>query len=134
MLVDLPATVATAKRVYRGIYLAHLNFHLDLRGLVADQWPDFPVTSTFCGYGVVDHWTQLPLQDLMKDPRPLMVYLTRVRADEQPPNGGWRWHKWGPYLGVHEVSQEYLFDTPGVSEVWCFQAMELKASGYQKST
>lgn len=33
--------------------------------------------------------------------------------------GGWRWHKWGPYVGEGEPTREYLDDEPGFDDgVW----------------
>lgn len=121
-------------RVYRGIYEAHINFEHEIENLLVDRWPAFEDLSTkyddeqwFNSYGVVDHWTQLPLKLLDKDPRPLLVYLARHRREDQP-EYGWRWHKWGPYLGVHEgaTDYEYLRDALDVVEVFSYCIVELK--------
>lgn len=126
------------RRVYRGIYEAHINFDKELEGLIVDQWPDFSDWSWespnsmrgFYGYGVVDHWTQLPVRMLDDDPRHLLVYLSRHARDDQPPHGGWRWRKWGPYYGVHspETSTdfEYLHDATDVVEVWSYCVVEVR--------
>jgi hypothetical protein len=129
-----------AQRVHRGIYLAHLNFENELRpvahgGLVVDGWPEFDPPdgdhdmTWFSSYGVVDHWTQLPLDLLDKDKRNLLVYLSRHRKEEQPEEGGWRWHKWGPYIGVFQEqarAHEYLYYTPDVIEVYSYRILEVK--------
>lgn len=129
-------------RVYRGVYEAHINFDKEIQDLIVDQWPamndnsiewdrwiaytDNPAAS----YGVVDHWSQLPLQALDADPRNLLVYLGLHRRADQPERGGWRWHKWGPYLGVHspETSTdfEYLHDAIDVVEVWTYHIVEVR--------
>lgn len=31
--------------------------------------------------------------------------------------GGWRWHKWGPYIGTFEARYEYLDDEEGIDQV-----------------
>lgn len=128
----------TPLRVYRGIYVSHLNFDHEIENMIAESYPDFSSWNwaashspdEFYSYGVVDHWTQLPLEFLEQDERSLLVTLTRhVRAD-QPAAGGWRWHKWGPYYGVfqEQVAQtEYLYDTPDVTEVYSFHVFELHA-------
>jgi hypothetical protein len=46
--------------------------------------------------------------------------LTEVRKDDQPKQGGWRWHKWGPYIGTHEKQFEYLADEEGIERVFCY--------------
>lgn len=123
-------------RVYRGIYETHLNFEHEIENLIADHWPSFALgmgvgrDDWFNSYGVVDHWTQLPLKVLDEDPRPLLVYLARHRREDQP-EYGWRWHKWGPYLGVHEgaTDYEYLRDALDVVEVFSYCIVELKPQG-----
>lgn len=124
-------------RVHRGVYLAHINFDKEIRDLIVDQWPRFDDMSTkydgdqwFSSFGVVDHWSQLPLAALDADPRNLLVYLGWHRRADQSPQGGWRWHKWGPYLGVHapesSTDYEYLHDATDVVEVWSYCVVEVR--------
>lgn len=118
-------------RVYPGVYLAHINFDKEIDDLIVNRWPsfDFEIADWFNAYGVVDSWTQLPLTYLESDPRNLLVFLGRHTKAEQPAEGGWRWHKWGPYLGIfrEQVKQnEYLHDTPDVVEVWSYQTVEIR--------
>lgn len=129
-------------RVYRGVYEAHINFDKEIQDLIVDQWPAMNDNSIewdrwiaytanpAASYGVVDHWSQLPLRALDADPRNLLVYLGLHRRADQSPDGGWRWHKWGPYLGVHspETSTdfEYLYDATDVVEVWSYCVVEVK--------
>jgi hypothetical protein len=122
-------------RVYRGIYLAHINFDKEIAGLIVDRWPEFDVPdgehdmTWFSSFGVVDHWTQLPLDLLERDKRGLLVFLGHHAKAEQHDDGGWRWHKWGPYIGVFQeqaAANEYLYDTPDVIEVWSYQIVEVR--------
>lgn len=80
-------------------------------------------------YGVCDDVQQLldrcPM--LVEDPdREFAITLTEVRRDEQPADGGWRWHKWGPYIGAHEPQCEYLYDEEGIDRVFCYHVFEVK--------
>lgn len=34
-----------------------------------------------------------------------------MNVKNNPPEQGWRWHKWGPYHGNFEITEEYLYDT-----------------------
>lgn len=120
-------------RVHRGVYLTHLNFHNEIHDLVMHNYPGFNPSDGydpfFCDYGVVDHWTQLPIARLDADDRHFLVYLTRHAKAEQPERYGWRWHKWGPYLGVFKAQaadHEYLYDTPDVIEVFSYHVVELR--------
>lgn len=123
---------ATPTRVHRGIYEAHINFDKEIEDLIVEQWVDFSMwgDSDFYSYGVVDHWSQLPLARLDDDERNLLVYLGRHARADQPEHGGWRWHKWGPYLGVHtpetSTNFEYLYDATDVVEVWSYQIVVIK--------
>ncbi len=55
-------------------------------------------------------------------PRKFTVFLTEVRKGH---NGGWRWHKWGPYIGHQERSGcEYLDEEPNIESVFLFNIVE----------
>ena len=130
-------------RVYRGVYEAHINFHKEIQDLIVDDWPSFHLHEsgewdrwieytghTAASFGVVDHWSQLPLAALDADPRNLLVYLGLHRRADQSPDGGWRWHRWGPYLGVHapenSTNYEYLHEATDVVEVWSYCVVEVR--------
>lgn len=78
-------------------------------------------------YGVCDTPEQLiekfPILDT--DPRPFVVSFTKIAKAEQPPMGGWRWHKWGPYIGDHTPTTEYLHDEPDIDDVWVYHVYEV---------
>jgi hypothetical protein len=82
-------------------------------------------------YGVVDsieQWKKIywPLMDPRHDGgRHFAVGFTTVRKSKQPRTGGWRWHKWGPYLGDHSPECEYLYNEPSIKRVETFVVVEL---------
>ena len=78
-------------------------------------------------FGVCDEYQQiLDLEPaLVNDPnREFVIKLTPVKKANQSEEGGWRWHKWGEYIGVHEITSEYLYDEPIVEEVFCYHIYE----------
>lgn len=87
-------------------------------------------------YGVVDTPEQLfelfPIIDALEN-RYFCVSMVEMRRDEQEPNGGWRWHKWGAYLGTREPQFEYLYDETAenrsdgkaIDAVWVYHIYEL---------
>jgi len=79
-------------------------------------------------YGVVDYPEQLfEKASVIEDsPRKFVTCFTRMTRESQPKEGGWRWHKWGPYLGDKEPRCEYLTDEPDISEVFCYHIYEQK--------
>ena len=53
----------------------------------------------------------ITLEELLaKSDRQYVITLTPMCQEEQPEEGGWRWHKWGAYIGKHNVQCEYLYD------------------------
>ena len=77
-------------------------------------------------YGVVDTPEQFVedfLDRLEKDPRPLVVCFTHIAKEpENKGRGdGWRWHKWGQYVGHGNPQCEYLDDEDGFDDgVWVY--------------
>jgi hypothetical protein len=69
------------------------------------------------GYGVCDS----PAQLAAKFPAHRgTVWMTVVLRSDQSEWGGWRWHKWGQYVGDHVLDEEYLYDCPHIDEQWLF--------------
>ena len=53
--------------------------------------------------------TGFKLYDLLNDSEDgFAVFFYKI--EKEPGEGGWRWHKWGPYIGKHDVQHEYLAD------------------------
>jgi hypothetical protein len=77
-------------------------------------------------YGVCDSIEQLleACPELESSDRQFVVTLSRVRKEDQPTDGGWRWHKWGPYIGTQNSYSEYLHDELEVNEVFCYSIYE----------
>ncbi len=78
-------------------------------------YPDIPGVES---YGVCDSPEQFLAahrETLQKDVRTFVVGFTHVakNPDNKGNGGGWRWHKWGPYIGTGSPQCEYLDDEPG---------------------
>lgn len=77
-------------------------------------------------YGVIDKPEQLlELYDFDADPRRFFISVTPMLKQHQSEDGGWRWHKWGPYLGSQRPTMEYLYDEPVIEEVWVYHIYQL---------
>lgn len=76
-------------------------------------------------YGVCDNVEQVLEQcpELITSDRQFLITLTRVTKSEQE-EGGWRWHKWGAYIGTQNPQCEYLIDEPDIEEVFCYHIYE----------
>lgn len=48
-----------------------------------------------------------------------VIALMPVRKKDEPESDGWRWCKWGQYIGTQNAQCEYLFDEPEIEVVYC---------------
>jgi hypothetical protein len=108
------------KQLQPGVYLIHhfnLDFLLHDAGYRYDMYPELPINA----YGVCDTVEQVLEQSGIADlPERYVVSLTEIRRDEEPEWGGWRWHKWGPYIGTRTPTTEYLHDEPEIDRVYVY--------------
>lgn len=144
LLAGLDGKSAQVETERVGIYrIGHFGGSSFMRGM--EHYPDFdsiPVSDGMparmkeeawegCisrnAYGVCDNVEQLlkHFPELEASDRKFVVTLSEVRKDEQPPSGGWRWHKWGPYIGNHDCQYEYLYDEVGIEAVLVYHIYEL---------
>ena len=62
-------------------------------------------------------------EQLVQDVRTFFVTFTHVakNPDNKGQGGGWRWHKWGEYIGEGKPDYEYLDDEVGFENgVYCY--------------
>jgi hypothetical protein len=45
------------------------------------------------------------------------VQVSTVQRSEEPATDGWRWQKWGPYIGTRTPPAAYLYDEPEIGQV-----------------
>ena len=130
----------TPKRIREGIYeISHFSFSYYLAGSrnsgVGGLWEEYPDVGAGQGrmteygsYGVcdnVDQFLKHPLGKwLVESERKFAVSFTKVSKATQPKEGGWRWHKWGEYIGELQAKCEYIADEPEVEEVSCYHINE----------
>lgn len=78
------------------------------------------------GYGVCDSVDNLldKCPELTKSERKFVVTVTPIRRGDEPKEGGWRWHKWGEYIGKYEPQCEYISDEPEIEEVLIYHVYE----------
>jgi hypothetical protein len=113
-------------RLMRGVFLtSHWNV-----STVADQRVKKGLDMTFSSlspYGVCDSPFQLlSAFDFESDSRIFCLSFVPIEKVDQPESGGWRWHKWGPYIGTQTPTCEYLADEPEIDLVWTYQIYEIE--------
>lgn len=92
------------------------------------DWPE-EMWGLVSSYGVADNVEQvLERFKAVVDHRDIEIVMsfTPIVKKEQPEEGGWRWHKWGEYIGTHEIQHEYLYDEEGIEEVLVYQVYPVK--------
>ena len=117
---DLPPL---ARRLLSGMYIVgHFGSSAFLR-----NYEPYPEDLSISPYGVCDNDAQIEFNcpELITSKRKFVVTLTPVEKAKQSSWGGWRWHKWGPYIGTQERSGcEYLYDEPNIDLVYVYHIYE----------
>lgn len=115
------------RRIQAGLYLTgHWNFEMYL----GPGWAWYPKFEDWemAAYGVCDSPRQFldtPIgKHIQSSKKSYVVSFVHLRKKDESPEGGWRWHKWGPYIGNQEPQCEYLFDEPVIEEVYTYHIYE----------
>lgn len=57
-----------------------------------------------------------------------VVTVTPILKSHEPEDGGWRWSKWGQYIGTRESEAEYLYDEPEIDSIFVFEVLVIEKS------
>lgn len=87
-----------------------------------EHYPELSVNAYGVCDGIVNLLEYCP--ELESSDRRFVVTLTPVFKRDQPSEGGWRWHKWGPYIGAYEPTCEYLYDEEDIDVVFVYHIYE----------
>lgn len=120
----------------RGIYISGLNSHYDIETLTnyKEIGIDFKSPLYWHNYGVCDNASQVieKYNEFVKSGfideqnDKCIVLMTPMCRRYQESDGGWRWHKWGEYIGVQNPQHEYLFDEENIDIVFVFEFYKLE--------
>jgi hypothetical protein len=123
------------QHVGKGLYVMnHWSFEYELPGgtLVkktyskeenARELASMHAGTWFSEYGVCDSPTQFMASPTGKA---LEARPGQLLRKDQPADGGWRWHKWGPYIGEQKrEGYEYLYDEKTIDEVYTYHLYEV---------
>lgn len=113
MIAQVNGRPAGAENVQEGVYeIGHFGFPPgyddDYISGVADNIQQ-----------IIDHHPEVNEPD-----REFVITMTPIIAREQPAEGGWRWHKWGEYIGTQDPQCEYLRDEPVIEKVYVYHIYE----------
>lgn len=123
-----------AQRLAPGVYKSSSFSHDYIHG-IRDFDNHYPTLThveggRFGSFGVCDNWQQVVGQckELRaSDPQGYVLTITPVTRAEQESRGGWRWHKWGSYIGDQEPCHEYLYDDKHIDLVYTYSVIRVPA-------
>lgn len=129
MIAKMNGNVVGYEKVETGIYtIGHFNFDMMVypQTILKNEWPEFK-NKDFNSFGVCDNYKQIieSCPELTKSNRKFIISITPVEKSKQPAEGGWRWHKWGPYIGTQKPKFEYLHDEPAIEKVFVYHIYEI---------
>lgn len=123
------------RKDFEGIYICPLNGNHSLELLTNyREAKNYKSPIYFRDYGVADNASQVMdyYDELLSkhfdymSVKKFIILLNPIFRKSQPEYGGWRWHKWGPYIGVHDIKCEYLYDEKGIDYVYAFKILEVE--------
>jgi hypothetical protein len=117
------------RELQEGVYLSYYSFQLHAlegRNSGYSRDPEFPSNDIAWYYGVCDRIDNLLefIPELTSTEREFVVLLHKITKSDQPNEGGWRWHKWGDYIGTQTPTTEYIYDEPEIEVVYCYHIYE----------
>ena len=142
---DKPMVVFACREIEPGIYETGLNFEhsismyskfeaygsyqqLNSKGLPIESTDFKDLIAGQSPYGVADNIEQIKehFKEMIHSDNSLVISVTEMRKDEQPEDGGWRWHKWGEYIGKQNPQNEYLYDEPNIESVYVYHVYAVR--------
>ena len=124
--IDINDTDAMFEKYSTGIY-RHDGFKFNFDKFIQSNCID-AIKDEYVFYGVCDNWEQVVEyhKELLNNPDKNYVIglSTVIRADESP-EGGFRPHRWGPYIGTQKLEHEYLYDDTNVDKVYTYHIYEI---------
>lgn len=108
-----------------GVYeCAHWSFEHYVAERLERHWNDFDMSdleSYVSPYIVCDNVQQAReywVSQLEDPTEKYTMCVVPLYREEQSERGGWRWHKWGEYVGKQNSTHEYLYDDKHIDLVY----------------
>ena len=127
MIGNINGNTNPPEEILTGIYerpdFGSSAFMPGYKGYIADNEKRLRINS----YGVCDNVLQIldlcPEIETDKS-REFIITVTPGLKKNQHHEGGWRWHKWGPYIGTKTPQCEYLYDEPDIDGAFVYHIYE----------
>lgn len=125
--VDLSEKESYFEHYTTGVY-RHDGYAYNFEGFLEEKC-NVNIIDKWVEYGVCDNYEQVleKHKDLFDDTnKNYVVGLSTVKRENQSSEGGWRWHKWGEYIGKQNPQHEYLYDDTHIEKVYCYHIYEIE--------
>ena len=109
-----------------GVY-RHDGYMCNFDGFIEERCEN-EINDRYVKYGVCDNYEQVleKYKDILNDTdKNYVIGMCTIDREKQPTEGGWRWHKWGEYIGNQNPEHEYLYDDTHIDRVYCFHIYEI---------
>ena len=109
-----------------GVY-RHDGYMFNFDGFIKNNTFD-KILDKWIDYGVCDNYEQIlkVRRDILSNHnKRFVIGLSTVEKKNQCAEGGWRWHKWGEYIGTQNPHYEYIYDEPNIEKVYCYHIYEI---------
>lgn len=107
---------------YNDHYIIQRYSDYELKHIPISDWKQYDDLP----FGVCDNASQILKYFAPKNDE--IVLMVPVIRDWEPEMGGWRWHKWGSYIGVQNLSHEYIYNDKDIDVVFCFTVYKIVGS------
>jgi len=125
MVAQVNGNSGGVNNIRNGVYVeGSFNFNMS----IGNKFEEYPGLKSVGAYGVCDSIENLLEREpmLVEDTKRFFcISLTPVEKSNQSADGGWRWHKWGEYIGSQEPTTEYIYDEPLIDKVYCYHIYEI---------
>ncbi|MBN3402913.1 hypothetical protein [Clostridium botulinum] len=121
-------TIKDTMKDINNIYISNLNWKHSLQDLTdykfVNEYNEFD-------YGVCDNASQVldycnkEIQEYEKYKKKKYIAVMTPIFKSSQDEYGWRWHKWGSYIGVQNPQHEYLADEKNIDMIYVFQVKEV---------
>ena len=124
--IDLSSEKTYFEHYTTGVY-RHDGYIFNFNGFIEERCED-EISDKWVVYGVCDNYEQVleRYKDILNNTdKNYVVGMCTVDRCRQSSEGGWRWHKWGEYIGTQNPKHEYLYDDTHIDRVYCFHIYEI---------
>jgi hypothetical protein len=119
MLKELMGQSSEIKELQKGI---HQIGSFGLPHSMRKFYEEYFAIGDHYSYGVCDSAEQLlaAIPEIQNSDDEFIVTLTAINKADQPPKDGWRWEKWGEYVGTQKPQADYLYNEPQIERVFVY--------------